>query len=506
MSEPAHIYFEDHKASNDLGRVALRGGLVSVAMKYGSGVLQIVSAIVLARLLAPEDFGLVAIVAVLTGFAPMLIDFGLGDAVAQRQSITPGQVSTLFWVSSALGLLVAVCVVVCSPVIAWLYGDPRLELIMMSLAISFALSGMSNQHLALLKRTMQFGRFGSIQFLATLISIIVSISAAFYGFGYWALVLRPITNALCVAVGAWYACRWRPGPPVFDDVTRSMIRFGMHVVGFTVAYMVTKAVDRVALGLFYPVQQVGYYQNAMNLYDNSISSVLEQTHNVGSSALAKYQSNPVVLEEKFKAALSMLAFFVMPASAILSVTAEDLTVILLGQKWHATGFLLGILALRGIFHPIEGSQGWLHLALGRADRWRNWGIVTLITQIVAVLCGLPFGAEGVAVAVAFASAVLSVPAVVYAGRPIGLGAAAILRAAGPQMAASVFVVAAGWWLQTRFLGDFPSYQRIVLSACFGGCIYLAAVVGLFQVTAPIKVAIKIFRGLIEKLSSRPARG
>ena len=506
MSESAHIYFEDHKASNDLGRVALRGGLVSVAMKYGSGALQIVSAIVLARLLAPEDFGLVAIVAVLTGFAPMLIDFGLGDAVAQRQSITPGQVSTLFWVSSALGLLVAVGVVVCSPVMAWLYGDPRLELIMMSLAISFALSGMSNQHLALLKRTMQFGRFGSIQFLATLISIIVSISTAFYGFGYWALVLRPITNALCVVVGAWYACRWRPGPPVFDDVARSMIRFGMHVVGFTVAYMVTKAVDRIALGLFYPVQQVGYYQNAMNLYDNSISSVLEQTHNVGSAALAKFQSNPAVLEEKFKAALSMLAFFVMPASAILSVTAEDLTVILLGQKWHATGFLLGILALRGIFHPIEGSQGWLHLALGRADRWRNWGIVALIIQIAAVLCGLPFGAEGVAVAVVFASAVISVPAVVYAGRPIGLGAAAILRAAGPQMVSSVLVVAAGWWLQTRLLGNFPGYQRIVISACFGGCIYLAAVVGLFQVTAPIKVAIKIFRGLIEKLSSRPARG
>ena len=167
---------------------------------------------------------------------------------------------------------------------------------------------------------------------------------------------------------------------------------------------------------------------------------------------------------------------------------------------------MGILALRGIFHPIEGSQGWLHLALGRADRWRNWGIVALITQIAAVLCGLPFGAEGVAAAVVFASAVLSVPAVVYAGHPIGLSAAAILRAAGPQMVSSVFVVAAGWWLQTRFLGDFPSYQRIVISACFGGCIYLAAIVGLFQVTAPIKVALKIFRDLIEKLSSRPAKG
>ena len=84
MAEGVGVYFEDHRESRDLGRLALRGGIVSVAMQYGNGVLQIIAAIVLARLLAPEDFGLVAIVTVLTSFAPLLIDFGLGDATAQR--------------------------------------------------------------------------------------------------------------------------------------------------------------------------------------------------------------------------------------------------------------------------------------------------------------------------------------------------------------------------------------------------------------------------------------
>ena len=102
----------------DLGRRALRGGIVSVAIQYGNGVLQIVAAIILARLLAPEDFGLVAIVTVLTSFAPLLIDFGLGDATAQRSKITPAQVSGLFWVSSGIGLAVAVVVAACSPLIA----------------------------------------------------------------------------------------------------------------------------------------------------------------------------------------------------------------------------------------------------------------------------------------------------------------------------------------------------------------------------------------------------
>src|SRR6266550_6955752 len=110
MAEGVGVYFEEHKESRDLGRLALRGGAVSVAMQYGNGTLQILAAIVLARLLTPEDFGLVAIVTVLTSFAPLLIDFGLGDATTLRSRITQGQVSSLFWLSSGIGLTVALLV------------------------------------------------------------------------------------------------------------------------------------------------------------------------------------------------------------------------------------------------------------------------------------------------------------------------------------------------------------------------------------------------------------
>src|SRR5215831_18132409 len=134
MAECVGVYFEDHKESRDLGRLALRGGAVSVAMQYGNGTLQIDAAIVLSRLLTPEDFGLVAIVTVLTSFAPLLIDFGLGDATTQRDKITPAQISSLFWVSTGIGLLVALIVASCSPLIAKLYGDPRLQPIALSTA------------------------------------------------------------------------------------------------------------------------------------------------------------------------------------------------------------------------------------------------------------------------------------------------------------------------------------------------------------------------------------
>jgi O-antigen/teichoic acid export membrane protein len=498
MAEEVGAYFEDHRESNDLGRRALRGGLVSIMIQYGNAALQIAAAIILARLLAPEDFGLVAIVTVLTSFAPLLIDFGLLDATAQRSRITPAQVSGLFFVSSGLGLAVAVVVAASSPLIAWVYGEPRLQPIALCIAITFVLSGMSNQHMALLRRTMQFGRIGRIQFFGTLAGTAVAVAAALCGYGYWALVLRPIAISFCVLFGAWSACRWRPGVPVLDDEVKSMVRFGLHVVGFTVTYTLSRGVDRIGLGLFYRPDQVGYYQNAMNLYENSISSALTQMHAVGSAALSKLQTNPAALRQKYEAALSMLAFFLMPVAAILSVTAEDLTVILLGEKWRAAGSLLSIIALRGISHVVEGSQGWLHLSIGRADRWRNWGVISLLAQVVAVFGGLPFGTSGVAWAVVMASSLLAIPSITYAGRSIGIGAALVIRAVGPQLIGAISIAAAGWWLQAAMLADYSGFVRILLSGGFCTCIYLAIVVGLFRLTEPIRIAGRIVQDLIGK--------
>jgi O-antigen/teichoic acid export membrane protein len=498
MAKGAERYFEDHKESRDLGRVALRGGIVSVAMQYGNGALQIAAVVILARLLTPEDFGLVAIVAVLTSFASLLVDFGLGDATTQRRTITQGQISSLFWLSTGIGWAVAVVVAASSPLIAAVYREPRLEPIALCTAITFVLWGVSNQHLALLRRTMQFGRIAKIQILGTLAGVTFAVVIAFCGYGYWALVLRPIANSCCVAFGAWLACRWRPGFPVFDSEVKSMVRFGLHVVGFSVTYTVAKAVDRVGLGLFYRPDQVGYYQNAITLYENSIFSALIQVHAVGSAALSKLQSNPAALQQNYAAALSALAFFVMPAAAILSVTAQDLTVLLLGEKWRAAGSLLSIIALRGIFQTVEGSQGWLHLSTGRADRWQNWGIVSLGVQVVAVLAGLPFGATGVAVSGVIASVLIALPSISYAGRPIGVGAALVIRAVGPQLIGAISTAAGGWWLQTMILTDYSGFVRIFLSGCFCICIYLTIVVGLFRLTEPIKVASSIVQDLLRK--------
>ena len=498
MAKGADFYFKDHEESRELGRLALRGGVVSVAGGYLNGVLQLTAAIVLARLLTPDDFGLVAIIMALTSFAPLLIDFGLGDATRQRMRITQGQVSSLFWLSSGIGFAIAIVVAASGPVIAWLYQEPRLQTIALYSAVAFALSGMSGQHLSLLLRTMQFSVVATIQFVGALAGFAAAILIAIWGYGYWALVFRPIVNALCVTVGAWLACRWRPGLPIFDSEVKSMVRFGMHVVGFSVTYTFARAADRIALGLFYRPNEVGQYQNAINLYDNAILAPLIALQTVGSAALGKLQSNPAALRQKYIAALSTLAFFVMPIAAILSVTAQDLTVILLGEKWRPAGLLLSILALRGVFHVIEGSQGWLHLSSGRVDRWKNWGIITAVVQVLAILGGLPFGPKGVAVAIVAMSALIAFPTISYAGRPLCIGATLVIRAVGRQLLSAICTVAIGWLFQMVALEQFSSLFRIFLSASFCIVIYVLIVVILLRLTEPIRIAGSLMQSYLPK--------
>jgi len=504
MSESEEAYFEQHEAreqSTEPGPQALRGGAISVTMQYGNAVLQIVSAIALARLLTPEDFGLVAIITILTTFAPSLIDFGLGDALVQRIKITRSQVSSLFWLSSGIGLSVAAVLAACSPLIAWIFREPRLEAIAIYSSPTFILYALSTQHLALLRRKMEFAAISKVVILGSLAGFATALLAAVCGYGYWALVVRPIANALIVAIGAWCVCPWRPGFPRFDNEVASMVRFGQHVVSFLFLNCIARVIDRIALGFFYNVEVVGYFQNAVALYDNYFAA-LSPLHNVASAALSKLQLNPAALRQEYEAALSILSFFVMPAAAILSVTGQDVTTQLLGKKWQAAGLLLSILALRGIPQVVEWSQGWIHLAIGRADRWRNWGIVTFVIHLVAVLAGLPFGPTGIAAALVIANFLFAIPSVSYAGRPIGIDAAFVVRATGRQLIGAVLTAAGGWWAQVTMLDGLPGVVRIILSAGICITIYLIIVVGLFRLVQPISVAVKV----VQSRLSRDGRG
>ena len=272
-----------------------------------------------------------------------------------------------------------------------------------------------------------------------------------------------------------------------------MVGFGMGVTGFSMTDYLAQSADRVALGYFFGASPLGYFQNALMLYNNLLSLFTQGMHDVAVSSLSKLRNNVEELKRSWAAALSSLTFFSALAFAGLAVTGQDFVVILLGQKWEPAGPLLCIFAVRGIAHVVERTLGWLHVAAGRSDRWMRWGFFSAIFQLVAVFAGIPFGLAGVATAHTIATFCLFVPALVYAGRPLGVGAKDVLRAVGPQTVAALITVAIGFTVQRLFLDDYSQLTRFVLSVPICAAVYFTVAVGVFKVTGPIRLAFSLLR-------------
>ncbi len=484
-------FFGSNTAGAGHGKSSLRGGVFSIVSRLGNVVVQLISTVWVYRILSVEDVGLVAMVATLASFAPVLMDLGTRDAAVQREKITPNEVSALFWLTVGIGALISVTLAGSSTLIASFYNQPELVNIALVSAISFVIAAASCQHTALLRRAMMFKQLAAVEVGANIFAAAGSVALAQCGFGYWSLVVKPILQAAFTLVGVLSYCPWFPGIPKFTQGVKDMVKFGLHVTGFTMVDYVSRNADQVAVGKADGETALGEYRTSFFLYDNALGLLSVSLHSVAVASLSKLQNNLAELKRAWSIALSTLAFYGMLSFAILSVCAEDCIVLLVGEKWLFAGVLLNILALRGIPHCIERTLGWLHVPAGRADRWARWGVIGTVAHLLVLPLGLPFGAIGVAAAYTGVMYFLFIPAIAYAGQPLGIGAKDVVQAVGRQMVGALVTVVFGFEILLVFCEDIPRWLRLPLVATACTVLYLIIVAGLFKVRKPLDIVKKL---------------
>lgn len=496
MSASAVVgYFDENTPKEDHAAQSLRGGAVSVAARALNATVQIGSVLFLARLLSPEDYGLVSMVTAFTGFAPALVDLGTRDAIAQRTRINRGEVSALFWMTMGIGCGLALIGAACGPLIARFYGEPRLTMIVLASSLTFIACALSVQHYALMRRVLMFRELAVIDTVANVLSAGIAIGFALLGAGYWALVVRPVATPVLVSAGVWLKCRWMPGRPTVTTGVKDTVKFGLNITGFCMTDFAGRSGDRIAIGYRTGPTGLGLYQNALFVYDNVLDILVLPLHGVAVSSLGKLRHDMAGLRAAWGKALSTLAFVSMPTFGLLAVTSQDIIVLLLGSKWASAGMLLSVLALRGIPHSIERTLGWLHVTAGRSDRWMRWGVFATCAHLVALFCGLPFGPMGVAVAYVAAMFILFVPAIAYAGRPLDIGASDVVRIVWRPMVACLAAVAFGFLLRWMLQDIHPVSRTAVLALAYVAS-YLVIVVGILRVRTPLRTMQSLVRGYL----------
>lgn len=456
-------FFDTEHLKGDLKGRFVRGTAITTIGQAARFVIHTCSTVVLARLLSPDDYGLVAMVTAVTGFIMIFKDLGLSTATVQKAQINHQQISTLFWINVAISTIAMLVTAALAPAIAWFYKDPKLTWIGLALSTSFLFVGLSVQHQALLRRQMRFTAIVTRDIAAVLIGTVLAIVLAWRGAVYWALVAMQVGTAAAGTIMLWLVCKWRPGWPLRGAGVRSMLHFGLDITGFNVIHYFARNADKILLGRFYGPYVTGLYSRAYSLFMLPITQIRAPLTAVAMPALSHLQNEPIRYARYYYRLTSILAFLTMPLAGFLFVCSENIIRLLLGEKWMDANAIFKILAVAAFIQAVETTRGLTLISLGMSKRYLKVGIFTSVFFVLTFAVGVPWGARGVALSYVIGDYLIMVPSLWYCfrGTPVSvLGFfKTISRPALASLAATATMFAAYKWLVVNQ----PDF--VVIGAC-----------------------------------------
>lgn len=402
----------DHLKADLKGR-SVRGGAVTLLAQVCKFVLQMGSTIILARLLTPQDYGLIGMVAAVTGFVSMFKDMGLSMATIQKAEINHRQISTLFWVNVGLSIATMLVTVAIAPGIAWFYGEPRLTLITLVSAIGFIFGGLSVQHYALLTRQMRFTALARIDIIAMLVGITTAIVLAKYGVGYWALVIMQLASAIATTIGVWLTCSWRPSLPKLNSGIREMLTFGGNLTGFSILNYFARNFDNVLVGRYLGAGQLGLYSKAYQLLLMPIQQINGPMTSVAIPALSRLQHEPEKYRTYYYKSIQFIVTIGMPLVTFLCVVADSLIPTVLGSQWTDAVVIFRVLSPAAFLGTFNVASGWVYISLGNTGRQLRWEIFASTVMLIGFIIGIQWGLIGIAASFSITSLLVRYPAYVY---------------------------------------------------------------------------------------------
>lgn len=430
--------------TGDIKRLSLRGGLAKLVSQGGNFALRLAFMVIAARLLEPEDFGIVAMVTVVTAILDLFATAGLSSAAVQRATVNHQQVSTLFWINLLVGLALSVFCVLIAPLVVAFYHEPRLFWVMAVMGIGFVFNAAGVQQVALLQRQMRYVRLATIEFSCQLASLGLGVALALSGYGYWALVAASVALPASVTISSWLATGWVPGRPAWDDGIGSMLHFGGTVTVNGVISYLTYNFDKFVVGRVFGASALGYYGVAAQLINTPTSNLNMALGGVTFSALSRLQNDPVRFKSYFLKAYLLNVSLTLPITIFAAVFAHDIILVVLGPKWQEAALIFQLLAPTVLFFGIINPMGWLLWASQRHVRSLKLAIVIAVLVASGCLLGVPYGPQGIAIGFSAVMILWLIPHIVWCLHGTAIAPLDILRASAKPLLAALVAVASAY--------------------------------------------------------------
>lgn len=449
---------------------AVRWTTIVMVNKVG---LQFVQIAILARILTPADFGLIALVVAIMAFLQIFSDMGVSNAIIHHQEIAQEQLSSLYWLNVSVSVLLAIMLTISSSWVASWYQQSELQYLLKLAAITLVVGALGQQIRVVAQKNLRFADLAKVELFATLVGFIVAVSLAWLGAGVYSLIIGSLITALVGSLLVWQRLSdgWRPQLRLQLHEIQEFIKFGSYMVGNNLANAFNSQIDILLGGRLLGLQSIGLYSVPKDFslrIGNIINPIITQ---VGLPIMAKAQDDASLLKRMYLQTMRMTASVNFPIYVALGAFSPELVHLLLGEKWEESIPLLQMLAFWGLSRSIGNPVGSLLMAKGRADLSFKWNMVWLLIMPPCIWAGSQIGGVyGMAITMLILSVLGYWPNWYFLVSPLcGASFSEYSLQLATPFILSLFAGLVGYYSVSFLVSDLP---RFVIGLSVGGLTYI----------------------------------
>lgn len=440
----------------------------------GNELLRFALMILLARSLSPENFGLMTMLTVFTGFALLMSELGLGGALIQYRGVSEEHLSSVFWVNLGVGSAFSLLFYLFAEPLAAFYEQPDLASYARALAVLYVIGSLFIVHQAYLRRNMDFRILSAADLISVAVSGAVAIGMAWAGYGVWSLVTQKLLEFALRALLLWRWTNWRPRLQFSLKAISDLWSFGINLAGTQALNYFVRQFGNLIVGKYLGASALGLFSRAyviMMLPTINVTSVLAKVMFPSLAAIQGQRERTAAIYLKVATVIAMVVF---PVMCFMTVMTKDVVLLLLGEKWLDVVPILQVLAPAGMIQSIIALNGSLFLSQGRADLQFRIGLVLKLNALLCMLIGLQWGVIGVAWGIAFASVVNSVPSMHFSLGLVGLKVPDVWGRLSKVILASVVMLLALALANDMLPDDWSAFGRLAMMFPIAAAIYWTA--------------------------------
>jgi len=364
-----------------------RGGVTGV---------QFIVQIILARLLLPEDYGIIALIVVFIAISQTFVQSGLGTALIQKKEVTDEDYSSVFYLTLVVALVFYGILFLAAPFIAAFYNQPLITPVLRVLGLTLFFGAVNTIQNVVIARNFQFRKLFVSSLGAVLLSGVIGIALAYAGYGVWALVGQQLTSIIALCLIMWFTVEWRPKLLFSLTRVKELFSFGWKLLASGLIDTTYRNLSSLIIGKLYPASMLGYYTKGQEFPNVLVSNIDSSIQAVMFPAYAKNQDNKPMVKQIMRRALVTSAFLVFPAMAGLAAIAEPLVELLLTEKWLIAVPFLQIFCAAYALWPIHTVNLQAINALGRSDIFLRLEIMKKIVGVSVFAVTVPIGIYAIA--------------------------------------------------------------------------------------------------------------